>query len=85
MQEVRPLLRQYTVYPKFVDNPGIENGEHGVYARSLACVHLLGVLVRSTQQLLKVGHHADRLRMSSYYMPGAFGLKSAGQLQMACT
>lgn len=28
MMELRPLLRQYTVYPKFVDNPGIENGEH---------------------------------------------------------
>jgi hypothetical protein len=26
MVELRPLLRQYTVYPKFVDNPGIENG-----------------------------------------------------------
>lgn len=25
MVELRPLLRQYTVYPKFVDNPGIEN------------------------------------------------------------
>uniref|UniRef100_A0A383VKB3 Uncharacterized protein n=1 Tax=Tetradesmus obliquus TaxID=3088 RepID=A0A383VKB3_TETOB len=23
--EVRPLMRQYTIYPKFVDNPGIEN------------------------------------------------------------
>jgi hypothetical protein len=27
MMELRPLLRQYTVYPKFVDNPGIEHGE----------------------------------------------------------
>jgi hypothetical protein len=27
MVELRPLLRQYTVYPKFVDNPGIENGK----------------------------------------------------------
>lgn len=26
MVELRPLLRQYTVYPKYVDNPGIENG-----------------------------------------------------------
>ncbi|KAF8061891.1 hypothetical protein HT031_004151 [Scenedesmus sp. PABB004] len=25
MAEVRPLLRQYIIYPKFVDNPGIEN------------------------------------------------------------
>jgi hypothetical protein len=25
--EVRPLMRQYTIYPKFVDNPGIENSE----------------------------------------------------------
>lgn len=28
MVELRPLLRQYTVYPKYVDNPGIENGAH---------------------------------------------------------
>lgn len=27
MLELRPLLRQYAVYPKFVDNPGMENGE----------------------------------------------------------
>lgn len=26
MGELRPLLKQYTVYPKFVDNPGIEHG-----------------------------------------------------------
>jgi len=26
MTEIRPVLKQYTVYPKFVDNPGIEQG-----------------------------------------------------------
>jgi hypothetical protein len=25
--EVRPIMRQYTIYPKFVDNPGIENSK----------------------------------------------------------
>jgi hypothetical protein len=25
--EVRALMRQYAIYPKFVDNPGIENSE----------------------------------------------------------
>lgn len=34
MVELRPLLRQYAVHPKFVDNPGIENGEQAQVTRA---------------------------------------------------